>query len=76
MVGICDQAGHEIKQKVGHVNLGTSPDTSEFACDSLRWWRESQGHAAHQSQLKPEPLCFLSSPLMGEDTGEGDPIAD
>ena len=26
----------------------------------------------HQSQLKPEPLCFLSSPLMGEDTGEGE----
>ena len=34
------------------------------------------GLHAHQSQLKPEPLCFLSSPLRGEETGEGDPIAD
>jgi hypothetical protein len=31
---------YDVGRNVGHVNLGTSHDTSEFACESLeRWWR-------------------------------------
>ena len=30
---------YDMKRNDGHVNLGTSHDTGEFACDSLeRWW--------------------------------------
>jgi hypothetical protein len=33
---------YDLKRNHGHVNLGTSHDTSRFACDSIaRWW---QGH--------------------------------
>ena len=32
---------YDVKQNDGHVNLGTSHDTGEFACDSIgRWWEE------------------------------------
>lgn len=31
---------YDLKRNAGHLTLGTSHDTSEFACDSLRqWWR-------------------------------------
>ena len=32
---------YDLKHNDGHVNLGTSHDTGEFACDSIeRWWEE------------------------------------
>jgi hypothetical protein len=32
---------YDVKHNDGHVNLGTSHDTGEFACDSIeRWWQE------------------------------------
>jgi hypothetical protein len=32
---------YDLKRNVGHISLGTSHDTSEFACDSLwGWWRD------------------------------------
>ncbi len=35
---------YDVRLNRGHVNLGTSHDTSQFACDSLeRWWRQ-EGH--------------------------------
>jgi hypothetical protein len=31
---------YDLKRNAGHITLGTSHDTSQFACDSfLRWWR-------------------------------------
>ena len=31
---------YDLQRNHGYVNLGTSHDTSEFACDSLRqWWQ-------------------------------------
>ena len=31
----------DLKQNTAHINIGTSHETSEFACDSLkRWWLE------------------------------------
>jgi hypothetical protein len=29
---------YDLKRNHGFVTIGTSHDTSEFACDSLRWW--------------------------------------
>jgi len=30
---------YDLKRNTGYINLGTSKDTSEFACDSFRnWW--------------------------------------
>lgn len=32
---------YDIKKNLGFVNIGTSRDTTEFACDSLRnWWKK------------------------------------
>jgi hypothetical protein len=48
---------YDLKRNLGHVNLGTSHDTSEFACDSLwRWW-ESQGQAAYPRATSLLLLC-------------------
>jgi hypothetical protein len=38
----------------GHVNLGTSHDTSEFACDSIEHWWVSRGRA-----LSPRATSIL-----------------
>ena len=33
---------YDVKHNAGHVNLGTSHDTGEFACDSIeRWWEQT-----------------------------------
>ncbi len=32
------QGLYDLARNVGHINLGLSHDTSEFACDSLGWW--------------------------------------
>jgi hypothetical protein len=34
---------YDLKYNSGYINLGTSKDTSEFACDSLRNWWYGQG---------------------------------
>ena len=39
------------------MTLGTSPDTSEFACDSLRRWWEQQGHVAYPQATSLLVLC-------------------
>ena len=41
----------------GHINLGTSHETSEFACDSLeRWWRE-EGRPCYPRATRLLLLC-------------------
>lgn len=41
----------------GHVNLGTSHDTSQFACDSLeRWWRQ-EGRKQYPQATRLLLLC-------------------
>jgi hypothetical protein len=45
---------YDLKHNSGYINLGTSHDTSEFACDSLRNWWYNQGQA-----LYPEATCLL-----------------
>ena len=36
---VIPHAIYDLPRNTGYINLGTSKDTSEFACDSLRnWW--------------------------------------
>jgi hypothetical protein len=48
---------YDLKRNLGHVNLGTSHDTSEFACDSLQRWWERQGQAAYPRATSLLLLC-------------------
>lgn len=34
---------YDLKQNIGYIHLGTSKETSEFACDCLRNWWEQRG---------------------------------
>ena len=45
---------YDLKHNSGYINLGTSHDTSQFACDSLRNWWYNQGRA-----LYPEATALL-----------------
>ena len=44
---------YDVGKNRGHINLGTSHETSEFACDSLeRWWRtEGRRRYPHARRL-------------------------
>ena len=45
---------YDLKRNVGHITLGTSHDTSQFACDSLSlWWRR------HGARDYPEARSIL-----------------
>ena len=48
---------YDVKQNDGHVNLGTSHDTGEFACDSIERWWESQGRATYPRARSILLLC-------------------
>lgn len=48
---------YDVKHNNGHVNLGTSHDTGEFACDSIgRWWEE-KGRALYPRASSILLLC-------------------
>jgi hypothetical protein len=38
---------YDLQRNQGYVTLGTSHDTSEFACDSLRQWWQTDGQALY-----------------------------
>jgi hypothetical protein len=42
---------YDLKRNFGYLNLGTSHDTSEFACDSIWQWWQDMGQA-HYPQAK------------------------
>jgi hypothetical protein len=48
---------YDLKHNDGHVNLGTSHDTGEFACDSLERWWECQGRATYPRASSILLLC-------------------
>ena len=48
---------YDVKRNEGHVNLGTSHDTGEFACDSLERWWEGQGRATYPRARSILLLC-------------------
>ena len=48
---------YDVARNCGHINLGTSHDTSEFACASIaRWWREV-GRRQHRRATTLLVLC-------------------
>jgi hypothetical protein len=48
---------YDVRHNDGHVNLGTSHDTGEFACDSIeRWWR-GQGRDLYRRATSILLLC-------------------
>ena len=48
---------YDVKHNDGHVNLGTSHDTGEFACDSIERWWEDQGRAIYPRASSILLLC-------------------
>ena len=48
---------YDLARNVGHVTLGTSHDTSAFACDSVRLWWDRQGKAAYPNARRLLVLC-------------------
>ena len=48
---------YDVKQNAGHVNLGTSRDTGEFACDSIERWWEQMGRALYPRATSILLLC-------------------
>ena len=48
---------YDVKENDGHVNLGTSHDTGEFACDSIERWWEGQGRDRYPRASSILLLC-------------------
>lgn len=48
---------YDYSRNVGHITLGLSHDTSEFACDSLRYWWTHHGRFAHPNPSEILLLC-------------------
>src|SRR3954465_2191505 len=48
---------YDVKATTGHVNLGTSHDTGEFACDSIERWWEEKGRALYPRETSILLLC-------------------
>ena len=48
---------YDLKQNRGYIHLGTTHDTSEFACDCLRDWWERFGRAAYPGARSLLLLC-------------------
>ncbi len=48
---------YDVKHNDGHVNLGTSHDTGEFACDSIERWWEEKGRARYPRASSILLLC-------------------
>jgi hypothetical protein len=48
---------YDLKRNVGHVTLGTSHDTSQFACDSFRLWWRRHGTRAYPRATSILLLC-------------------
>jgi hypothetical protein len=47
----------DLKRNRGYVNLGTSRDTSDFACDSIFQWWTAEGHNAYAKAKELLLLC-------------------
>lgn len=48
---------YDLKRNLGHIHVGTSRDTSRFACDSLALWWERHGKAAYPQATSILVLC-------------------
>jgi len=48
---------YDVGRNLGHVNLGTSHDTSQFACDSIERWWERHGRRQYPHAKRLLLLC-------------------
>lgn len=48
---------YDVQRNVGYIHLGTSHDTSEFACDSLRLWWYTYGRQQYPTATALLLLC-------------------
>lgn len=48
---------YDLRLNVGYIQLGTSHDTSEFACDSLRYWWYTYGRQHYPNATSILVLC-------------------
>ena len=48
---------YDLKQQVGYIHIGTSHDTSEFACDGLRHWWQTYGSQQYANATSILLLC-------------------
>jgi hypothetical protein len=48
---------YDLTQNIGYVTLGTSHDTSEFACQSLQWWWTHYGTILYPQATSILILC-------------------
>lgn len=48
---------YDLKHNQGYVNLGTSRDTTEFACDSIEWWWSEHGSRIYPGATSVCLLC-------------------
>lgn len=47
---------YDLKRNFGYLSLGTSHDTTEFACDSIAWWWYADGQYLYPGA---KSLCLL-----------------
>lgn len=48
---------YDLTENVGYIQIGTSHETSEFACDSIRYWWNSYGKKRYPSADSMLLLC-------------------
>nr|WP_290706604.1 ISAzo13 family transposase [Anabaena sp. 54] len=48
---------YDLKDNIGFIQIGTSHDTSEFACDSIRYWWNNYGKNRYQLATSILLLC-------------------
>ena len=48
---------YDLKLNTGYIQIGTSHDTSEFACDSIRYWWQQHGKVRYGSASSILLLC-------------------
>jgi hypothetical protein len=48
---------YDLQRNTGYINLGTSHDTSEFACDCIRNWWYNQGRSDYPNATSVLLLC-------------------
>jgi hypothetical protein len=48
---------YDIDLNIGYITIGTSADTSEFACESIRRWWYDYGHINYKGHDKLLLLC-------------------
>jgi hypothetical protein len=47
---------YDLKRNFGYLSVGTSHDTTEFACDRIAWWWENYGRSLYP---EAQSLCLL-----------------